>query len=237
MVGLRSVDLARVFTRSQCRLLDHCPACVRLRQHRHRNQHHRHHPLYEVPGHEAEPYAVACLAEPGNVRHGAHRHHAVVSGADHVARGSVSGGPLLRYAGGRVSPTLDAFLLDLRASGGVRPDYSLLCVYVGNYSGILPEADFRLPGHGWGHGLYRLREHECVGAPHVHHWDELVRQQLFRDHHNGGRCSDGNQNLQLARHHVGWKNPIQDPDAVLRRISVSVFDRWPYRHHAFLSAV
>ena len=83
-----------------------------------------------------------------------------------------------------------------------------------------------------GHGVHRLREHERVGAPHVHHRNELVRQQLFRDHHDGGRRSDGNQDLQLARHDVGRKNPIQDADAVLDRIPVPVPDRRADRHHA-----
>ena len=88
-----------------------------------------------------------------------------------------------------------------------------------------------------GHGLYRLREHERVGAPHVHDWDELLRQQLFHDHLDGCRHSDGNQNLQLARHHVGWEDPVQDADAVLHRVSVSVLDRRPHRYHAGLSAL
>src|SRR5438093_455931 len=130
---------------------------------------------------------------------------------------------------------LDALLLDIRTSRGVHPDYPLFCFYVGNRPGIFPKTDFRIPGHGRSHGLYRLREHECVGAPHFYNRDELLRQQLFRDHFDAGRCSDGNQDLQLAWHDVGREDPIQDTDAVLHRISVSVFDRRPHRNHACVS--
>src|SRR5438876_813859 len=81
---------------------------------------------------------------------------------------------------------LGGFLLESRTPGGVHPDYSLLCFYVGHRPGSFPETDFRIPGHGGGHGLYRLREHECVGAPPVYNRDELLRQQLFRGHFDGG---------------------------------------------------
>jgi len=33
---------------------------------------------------------------------------------------------------------------------------------------------------------------------------------LFRDHHDGGRRADGDQDLQLARHDVGRPDPVQD---------------------------
>ena len=145
---------------------------------------------------------------------------------------SLSGRPLLRYASRRLGHALDALLLDLRTSGSLRPGDSRLRVYVGDHPGVFPQTDFRISGYGRRHGLHRLREHERVGAPHVHHRNELVRQQLFRDHHDGGRHSDGNQDLQLARHHVGREDPVQDADAVLHRIPVSVPDRRSHRHHA-----
>ena len=94
-------------------------------------------------------------------------------------------------------------------------------VHVGDHSGLLAQADLRLSGHGGGDGLHRLRQHERVGAPHVHDRHELVRQQLLRDHHDGRRRADGDQDLQLARDDVGRQDPVQDADAVLRSRSSS----------------
>ena len=235
MVGVRSLALPRVFTRLQLGLLDDRGVGFGIWEHRDGHQSHRHHTLSAMPRDAPQPHAPAGVAHLGDVRNGSHRDYAAIGGADHVARGPVSGGALLRYAGGWVCHALDALLLDIRTSRGVHPDYPLFCFYVGNRPGIFPKTDFRIPGHGRSHGLYRLREHECVGAPHFYNRDELLRQQLFRDHFDAGRCSDGNQDLQLAWHDVGREDPIQDTDAVLHRISVSVFDRRPHRNHACVS--
>jgi cytochrome c oxidase subunit 1 len=40
--------------------------------------------------------------------------------------------------------------------------------------------------------VHRVREHERLGAPHVYHRNELLRQQLFHPDHDGGRRSHGN---------------------------------------------
>src|SRR5262249_45528561 len=237
MVGIRSFGRAGVFTRLQLRLLDDCGPGCRIWNHRWGHQSHLHDTLPAMPRDAPEPHAPAAVARPGDVRRGSLCSDAAVSRADHAACGSLSGGSLLRYASGRIGHTLDALLLDIRTSRGVHPGYSRLCFYVGDRSGIFPKTDFRIPNHGRRHDLYRLREHERVGAPHVHRRDEFLRQQLFRDHFDGGGYSDGNQDLQLDRNDVGRENPIQDTDAILHRISVSVSDRRPHRNHASVSPV
>ena len=126
MVGLRAVDRARVFAGSQLRLLDNRAAGLRIRQHRHGHQHYRHHPLHAMPGHEAQPHAAAGMAEPGDGRNGSDRDHAAIRGANHAARRSLSGRSFLRHAGRRLGSALDALLLDLRTSGSLHPDHSLL---------------------------------------------------------------------------------------------------------------
>ena len=105
--------------------------------------------------------------------------------------------------------------------GSLRAGDSRLRVHVRDHSGVLAETHVRLSGHGGGDGRDRVREHERVGAPHVHDRDELLRQQLLRDHHHGRGRSDGHQDLQLARHDVGREDPVQDADAVLHRHSCS----------------
>ena len=87
--------------------------------------------------------------------------------------------------------------------------------HVRNHSGIFAQTDFWVPRHGWGDGLHRIREPERVGAPHVYNRNEFLRQQFFRDHHDGRRGSDGNQNFQLDRHHVGRQHSVQDGYALL----------------------
>ena len=54
------------------------------------DQYHCHDSQYALPGHDHEPHAVACMAEPGDVRHGPHHHNPIVSGTDHALRGSLS---------------------------------------------------------------------------------------------------------------------------------------------------
>src|SRR5262245_53617687 len=110
-----------------------------------------------MPRDAPEPHAAAAVAQLDNVRNGSDRSHAAFRGTDHVTRGSVPRRPLLRYASGWLCHTLDALFLDIRTSRGVHPDYSLLRFYVGDCSGIFPEADFRIPGYGRSDHLYRLR--------------------------------------------------------------------------------
>src|SRR5580700_11058268 len=156
-----------------------------------------------MPGDDARSYAVICLAQSGDVRDSSDCAHPAFRGANHAARRSVSGGPFLRHTGGWLRSDLDALLLDLRTSRSVRLDYSFLRLHVRNHSGVFPKTDFWIPRHGWSNSLYRLPEHERMGAPHIHNRDELLCQQLFRDYQYGHRGSDGNQNLQLDRNYVG----------------------------------
>ena len=75
-------------------------------------------------------------------------------------------------------------------------------------------------------GVYR---YECVGPPHVHDRYDFLHQQLFRSYDNGYRGPHRHKDLQLARHDVGWKDPVQDGDVVLHRIPVPVPDCGAHR--------
>src|SRR5271168_1445943 len=108
--------------------------------------------MHALPGHEAQPHAPPGLAQPSDVRDGSDHDHAAVSGTDHVADRSISGRPFLRRAGWWVSRAVDALLLDIWPSRGIRTDYPLLRVHVGNHPGVFQETDFRISGHGRGHG-------------------------------------------------------------------------------------
>jgi len=56
---------------------------------------------------------------------------------------------------------------------------------------------------------------------------------FFRDNHVCRRHPDGNQKSSNWLGTMwGGADSIQDADAVLYRLSLSVFDRWPHRHHA-----
>src|SRR5208282_564894 len=131
-----------------------------------------------MPRNEAWSHAPAGMAQFGNVGNGPDRRYASVGGTDHAARGSIFGRSFLRCASWRISRTLDAFLLDIRSSGSLHPDHPLLRIPVGNHSGFFPEADLWISGYGRGDRLYRVREHERVGAPYVHSWNELLCKQL-----------------------------------------------------------
>jgi hypothetical protein len=78
---------------------------------------------------------------------------------------------------------------------------------------------------------YRVREHERLGAPHVHDRNEFLCQQLFHPDHDGRRNSHRNQDFQLDRYHMGWKDSVQDADAVQHRVSIPISHRGPDRHH------
>src|SRR5580698_5468919 len=49
-----------------------------------------------------------------------------------------------RYLSGRIGSPLDAFLLDLWASGSLHSDHSLFCLHVGNHSCLFAQTDFRV---------------------------------------------------------------------------------------------
>ena len=63
VVRLRTADFADVFSWPQHRLLDAGAAGLRLWQHRHGDQHHRHRSLHALPGNDAWP---KCRCSPGS---------------------------------------------------------------------------------------------------------------------------------------------------------------------------
>ncbi len=77
-----------------------------------------------------------------------------------------------------------------------------------------------------------LHQPRCVGASHVHHWDDVVRERILCRFNRSHRRPYGNKNLQLAGHHVGRQTHLQYGDAVLRRCCGSNADRRIDRHHA-----
>src|SRR5262249_50861031 len=153
-----------VFSRAQLRLLDDRGARGRIWNHRCGYQYHCHRPLPTMPGNAPRPNAFTGVAEPSDVRNGAYRGDAAFGGTDHAADRSLSGWPLLRYAGRGVGDAVDALLLDLRAPGGLRTRHSELRLYVRDYPGVFAETDLRLPGHGGSHCVHRFCEHDRVGA-------------------------------------------------------------------------
>src|SRR5215471_637263 len=77
-----------------------------------------------MPRHEAQPHALIRMAQPRNGWNGFACDLAIDGRSTHAARRSIPGRPFLRYPGRRIGRTLDALLLDLRASGGLRPRLS-----------------------------------------------------------------------------------------------------------------
>jgi hypothetical protein len=92
----------------------------------------------------------------------------VIHAIQDAARGSLSWRSFFRYAGGRLRHAVDALLLDIWTSRGLRPDHSVLCIRLRNYSGIFTQADFRIPRHGGRHRLHRFCEHECLAQCMYH---------------------------------------------------------------------
>src|SRR5215472_5743944 len=185
-----------------------------------------------MPRHVPRPDASIRMAEPDHGRHGLSSYRATDGSSAHALRGSLSWRPLFRHASRRLGYPMDALFLDFWPPRGLRSGDSCLRVFVRNRSGIFQETDLRIPGYGWRNNLHRIRQHERLGAPHVHHRNELLRQQLFRNNLDGGGGSYGNQNLQLARNDVGWTHHIQDAHAVLHRVPVPIPDWRAYRHYA-----
>src|SRR6267142_747936 len=229
MIGAR--DLACVFSRSQRGLLDDCVAGLGVRQHLHGDQHHCNHSLYAMSRDEAQPDAAAGLVEPGHGRDGYPGRIASYRSSDHAFDRPLPWRALLRYAGRRLCNPLDALLLDLRASGSLRSDYSGLRLCIRDHSSIFAQTDLWIPRHGSRNDLHWVHRFERLGASHVHDRDEFLRQQLFCVYDNGYRGPYRHQDLQLARHDVGRKDPVQDADDLLHRIPAPVPDRRAYRRH------
>ena len=76
-----------------------------------------------------------------------------------------------------------------------------------------------------------------VGAPHVHGGHDVGGQHLLRAVDDAGRDSDGDQDFQLGGDDLGREDSVRDADAVLHRVSVSVFDCGTDGDHAVGGAV
>ena len=85
----------------------------------------------------------------------------------------------LRHTGRRLRHSLDAFLLDFRSSRGLYPDHSRFRLRFGNHSGIFAQSHLRLSGDGRRDRRHRIREHERLGAPHVHGRNDLDGNTFF----------------------------------------------------------
>ena len=135
-----------------------------------------------------------------------------------------------RYLGGHFFDTqaggsrhrVDALLLDLRPSRGLRSGASRLRHCKRNHSRLLAQSHLRLSGHGRGLGRHRLRQPDRVGAPHVHRRHDVGGQRVLRALHHDGRHSHRHQDLQLGCDHVGRQNPLRHAHALLHRICLAV---------------
>ena len=148
LVRLRAADVADLLAGPQHRFLDAEPARLRLRQHRHGDQHHHDDRLHAMPRHDARADAAVRLAEPGHGRDGDPGGEPAVGRADHAARRPLSRRPFLRHAGRRLGGDLDALLLDLRPSRGLRARPPGIRHGIRDHPGLLAQADLRLRGHG-----------------------------------------------------------------------------------------
>src|SRR5437016_8262484 len=119
MVRLRTVDFADIFGWAQYGLLDSGTSGFRLWQHRHGDQHRGNHSLHALPRHDISQNAVVRMAQPGDGRLGDSCHQSTYGCTAYAAGRSLSWRTLLRHSGGRLRRDLDAFLLDLRTSGGL----------------------------------------------------------------------------------------------------------------------
>ena len=146
--------------------------------------------------------------------------------------GPVSWRALFRYAGGRFGHTVAAFLLAVRAPGGLHPDAARVRLRFGNHPGFLAQTDFRTRGDDRGYPRDRICVGECMGAPHVCRRNVCRIEHLLCSLNDAGRNTDGNQDLQLAGHHVRRKAPLRYAHAVLHRIPVPVPDCRSDRNHA-----
>ncbi len=98
------------------------------RNNRYGPQYHRDDHQHAVSGHEDEPVTPASMVIPCDLRSGLDGDRPPDGGADHVDARSLYRVSLLRYAGGRLCCTVDAFLLDLWTSGSLHPGASGICV-------------------------------------------------------------------------------------------------------------
>ena len=105
--------------------------------------------------------------------------------------------------------------------GSLHPGGSGICVRFRNHSGVFAQADLRISRDGRGDDLHRVHQLQRLGSPHVHSRDEFLWQHVLHGHHDGHRGSHRDQDLQLARDHVGREDSVQGSHAVLHRLSCS----------------
>ena len=150
---------------------------------------------------------------------------AVDRGADHAADRSLPRRPFLRHPGRRIGRDLDALLLDLRPSRGLRPDHSRLrhspprsfrcsrAKPIFGYS-IMVAATLAIGFLSlgvWAHHMFTIGMTSYANAFFVASTMAIAR-------------ADRNQDLQLAGNHVGRKDPLHGTHAVLHRVSLPVSD-------------
>ncbi len=144
LVGLCAAHRPGIFSRPQHRLLDPRHPAQRHRHHRHGGQYRRHHHLHALPRHEAQPHAAAGLALPGHVLPGLRHHQPAHRRADHADARPLRRLPLLRHPGRRLGRAVDALLLDLRPSRGLRPGAARLRLRQRDHPRLLAQGHLRL---------------------------------------------------------------------------------------------
>ena len=93
------------------------------------------------------------------------------------------------------------------------------------------KAIFGYPVMVAGDGRHRIREHECMGSPHVHDRYDSYDNAFFVLTTMAVGSSNGNQDIQLAGDHVGRQNSICHAHDLLSGLFVPVPDRWLDRNH------
>src|SRR5260370_4208765 len=99
---------------SELGLLDAGDTCWRLWQHCHRNKYPDDDFVLAVSGHDLDENAIAGLALPGCIRHGAYCRQPAFGRPDHASIGSLSRLAFFRYSRRRIPRALAPLLLDLR---------------------------------------------------------------------------------------------------------------------------
>ena len=168
-----------------------------------------HDSLHALQGHEDEPHAAAGVALPGDVGLVFVDDQPADRGADHADAGPLSWRALLRHAGRRLGRAVDALLLDLRPSGGLRAGAAGVRVCERDRPGIFAQGHVRISGDGGGVGGHRLHQPERLGAPHVHGGHGRGWQYVLCLRHHGDLGADGHQNLQLAGDDLGREGDLR----------------------------
>ena len=208
LVRLCSADRARLLAAATAPTTGRSSLLVsRLRQHRHRDQHHRHHPLHALPGHDAGPHAALRLALPGHVAAWCSSRSArspprrscccsIAISAAHFFDTQAGGSAVLWMHFFWIFGHPEVYIL-------VLPAFAIVNEIIPVFS---RKAIFGYPVDGRGNGRHRLRQPERVGASHVHRRHDLAREHLLRALHDGrsafrpaSRSSTGSPRCGAAR--------------------------------------